>query len=388
MKTRRSDRCVGYVGFFVLLVVFALGLKLISAEWYSGSAKHTVFSRILQENRDYLVSYPLSFPGKGKAYPLMIVLDGEDYFDWVSGMVRYYHNVGRVPEMLVVGVRSLNRWRDFTPTRANIPDGTAVPDSGGGQKFISFLLDELIPDLEKKVPLTPYRIIFGHSLAGLISVQALLDEDAAFSAAIATSPSLWWDNEVLLRKLDEKKSPVGRKKLFLAVGNEGPTMSTPIDHFSQKLRERYGEHLEQAFHCLPEASHQTLPFHVMASALESVFDFWPQKEGVTDRGLKAVSAHYRSVSQWMKEEVAVPERILNQLGYRLLKNGQLAQALEAFRLNVQLYPESANVHDSLGEGLLAAGRKKEALVQFRKALSLDDTLDNPKRMIQKIQGDS
>ena len=61
---------------------------------------------------------------------------------------------------------------------------------------------------------------------------------------------------------------------------------------------------------------------------------------------------------------------LNRLGYDLLHNGHKALALEAFRLNVTLNPDDANVHDSYGEALAAIGRKAEAIEAYRRSLEL------------------
>ena len=48
-------------------------------------------------------------------------------------------------------------------------------------------------------------------------------------------------------------------------------------------------------------------------------------------------------------------------------------AVEIFKLNVESYPSSANVYDSLGDALVAAGRTDEAMRSYEKALSIDPT---------------
>ncbi|HEY2971496.1 MAG TPA: tetratricopeptide repeat protein [Pyrinomonadaceae bacterium] len=61
---------------------------------------------------------------------------------------------------------------------------------------------------------------------------------------------------------------------------------------------------------------------------------------------------------------------LNSLGYEYLKEKQVREAIEVFRLNVELYPDSANVYDSLGEGYLNVGNNEEAFKHYRKALEI------------------
>ena len=65
------------------------------------------------------------------------------------------------------------------------------------------------------------------------------------------------------------------------------------------------------------------------------------------------------------------EREINALGYRLLGSGSVDQAVLVFRLNTRLYPESANTFDSLGEALLAAGRREEAIAAYRHAIKVE-----------------
>ena len=67
----------------------------------------------------------------------------------------------------------------------------------------------------------------------------------------------------------------------------------------------------------------------------------------------------------------LPEGELNSWAYRLLRSGNQAGSLEIFKLNVHLYPGSANAHDSLGEAYLAAGDRARAAASYEESLRLD-----------------
>lgn len=64
------------------------------------------------------------------------------------------------------------------------------------------------------------------------------------------------------------------------------------------------------------------------------------------------------------------EQEMNQHGYELLGEGKHDEAIAVFRKNVKDHPASWNVHDSLGEGLAAAGKNAEAVAAYKKALSM------------------
>jgi CubicO group peptidase (beta-lactamase class C family) len=79
------------------------------------------------------------------------------------------------------------------------------------------------------------------------------------------------------------------------------------------------------------------------------------------------------------------ESELNQLGYELLQNAKIDSAIKIFNLNVNEFPNSANVYDSRGEAYF---NKKEYLLSkndYLKTLELDPTNQNAKEMLLKIE---
>ncbi|MBN1885244.1 MAG: tetratricopeptide repeat protein [Candidatus Krumholzibacteriota bacterium] len=80
------------------------------------------------------------------------------------------------------------------------------------------------------------------------------------------------------------------------------------------------------------------------------------------------------------------ERMLNNLGYRFMRNERLDDAIAVFELNTELYPRSANAWDSLGEGCMEAGRTKDAIRFYEKSLDLNPDNANAKRMLERLRG--
>lgn len=67
------------------------------------------------------------------------------------------------------------------------------------------------------------------------------------------------------------------------------------------------------------------------------------------------------------------EAELNTYGYQLITAGSHDKAIEIFSLTTQRYPKSANAWDSLGEAYALKGDKKNAITNFKKALSMNPT---------------
>jgi len=76
---------------------------------------------------------------------------------------------------------------------------------------------------------------------------------------------------------------------------------------------------------------------------------------------------------------------VNRLGYALLREDRLPDAIEVLRLNTSRFPASFNTHDSLGEALMRAGRLEEAAASYRRAVELDPTSDHSRRMLEQLQ---
>jgi CubicO group peptidase (beta-lactamase class C family) len=80
----------------------------------------------------------------------------------------------------------------------------------------------------------------------------------------------------------------------------------------------------------------------------------------------------------------VPPKLLNFLGTQLLLEGKHGDAIKAFQANVELYPDVAEVHDSLGEAYMKAGKKAEAITSYKKSLQLDPKNSNAVKMLEQL----
>jgi tetratricopeptide (TPR) repeat protein len=79
------------------------------------------------------------------------------------------------------------------------------------------------------------------------------------------------------------------------------------------------------------------------------------------------------------------ERRINEMGYSLLQAGKTAEAVEMFRVNVRLYPQSWNAYDSLGEAHAAAGQTDLAIQNYERSLTLNPRNEAGRAALAKLR---
>ncbi|MDC8103424.1 beta-lactamase family protein [Chryseobacterium sp. B21-037] len=101
-------------------------------------------------------------------------------------------------------------------------------------------------------------------------------------------------------------------------------------------------------------------------------------EGYFEKGLEA----YKKAKKEDADNEMLSEDYINSLGYTLLREKKYTNAIDFFRVNTQLYPQSANTYDSLGEAYLEAGQKDKALENYRKVLKINPENENAIKILK------
>jgi CubicO group peptidase (beta-lactamase class C family) len=84
------------------------------------------------------------------------------------------------------------------------------------------------------------------------------------------------------------------------------------------------------------------------------------------------------------EKHEINEADINSAGYEFLQNGNLDAAIEYFKLNVKLFPESWNANDSLAEGYMNKGDKELAVKYYKRSIELNPDNENGKNMLKRL----
>lgn len=105
---------------------------------------------------------------------------------------------------------------------------------------------------------------------------------------------------------------------------------------------------------------------------------------IAAEGVDAAVQRYRQIKKEQPDRYEFNEWVLNDLGYKLVGRGKLAEAVRILRLNAEEYPASRNVYDSLGDVCYRAGDKPCALQNYRKALERNPSNKKAAEMVEKL----
>lgn len=328
---------------------------------------HHLRSAVLNEERRVLVRVPASYVSGNARYPVVYLLDGhEPLLSQVPGQLDALSANGAAPEMILVSIANIDRWRDFTPTRIK-----ARPNTGGADAFLDFIEKELQPAIERQYRTQPYRIFLGHSLGGLLVTHSLLTRPQLFHAHVAASPVLHWDNQQWLQQAGERlaKLPGNLPRQYFAALGEEPAYQEAFSRFEKLLGTQAPASLQHRLRALKDEDHGSIPVPAFHMGLRQIWSGWMPAELST---LDALDTHYRTLETRYGFPVPVPENLINLLGYRLMNAKRLPEAIAAFRRNAELHPQSANAHDSLGEALEQDNQLSRAREHFLRAIELAD----------------
>lgn len=189
--------------------------------------KFIIYSNILNENRTCLISLPETYndtSNTNKQYPLLILLDGYAFFKTAAGIIHFMSSDRNrnyfMPETIIVAIENVDRERDFTVTKLKTK---RVNTMGGGKKILTFIEKELISYVDENYRTKPYRTLVGHSLGGLLTLNSYIDKSSIFDAYLSIDPSIWWDEDKMINKVDSISPISFKKKIYIATANQVKT---------------------------------------------------------------------------------------------------------------------------------------------------------------------
>ena len=243
-----------------------------------GSEVRKITSTIVTgQEYELQILLPGSHKASNKKYPVIYLMDSQWDFPLLKCLYGEHYYDGFIPELIVVGVTwgGVNpnpdslRARDYTPTKE-----ARLAQSGGADKFLSFMKEELFPFIEKNYKAdNNNRTLMGCSLGGLFTLYTLFTQPGLFSGYAAASPAVGWDREVLYKyekEFAEKKlaKPV---RVYMTIGDVERSRPT-YERFATQMTGRNYASVSLKSKTLENTGHSGTKSETFGRGMQYVFE--------------------------------------------------------------------------------------------------------------------
>ena len=199
-------------------------------------------SSFLPHERTLLVYLPPGYkPRAARRYPVLYLQDGQNVFDKATSIGEEWHvdetaqaliEGGQIEPLIVVAIYNTGEHRidEYTPTKV------AGKGGGSGDLYGRMLVEEIKPMIDGKYKTLPSAAstgLGGSSLGGLLTVHLALKYPTVFNRLAVLSPSVWWDNRLIVREVEGLKAKLPLKFWLDAGTGEG----TDVVADARKLRD-------------------------------------------------------------------------------------------------------------------------------------------------------
>jgi predicted alpha/beta superfamily hydrolase len=367
--------------------LFLLSAFVCAVSMHAQKITTLVSSPRLNENREITIGLPPSYEkNPTKKYPLLVLLDGDYLFDPFQGALNYGAYWDDIPEMIIVGInQNKNNERDID---CAVDQTTGLP-AESGEKFFEFISMGVIPYVEKKYRVAPFKMIAGHDVTAGFMNFYLYKEQPLFNAYISLSPELAPGME---EQIPERLAAIEKPLFYYQSTSDGDVkkMQTRIRALDAAVKAAKKPSLNYGFDDFKGASHYSLVLHSIPDALYQFFAaYQPISNTEFTEKIAILPSGYVDylVNKYDVLEKAlfmkIPIRIndFKAIEAAILKNKAYGEFEKLADLAKKNYPKSMLADYELGTMYEKTGDYKKAVKAFQTAYQKEEIGDLTKDMM-------
>lgn len=362
-------------------------LLLFSTSVFSQKTTESFVSNKLGASREITIGLPVAYEqNPTKKYPILILLDGDYLFDPFFGSLNYGAYWEDLPETIIIGIsQNLNQERIDD---SNYDDFNGVPAEKGA-RFFEFIGSELLPYIEKKYRVAPFRIIAGHdTTAGYLNFF-LYKENPIFNAYISLSPELAPEMETRIpENLAKLKQPI----FYYQSSGEGDLkdVKEAIKTLDANIKLVVNPQLNYKYDHFMGASHYASVLYSIPNALYQFFDCYKpismteylEKIAVLQNGyVNYLTDKYEGIEKTLGFKVPIRTTDFKAIEAAILKNKAYPELEKLSDIAKKAYPKSMLADYELGLMFEKTGDSKKAAKAYQKAAQLDEIGDLTKDLM-------
>lgn len=357
-------------------IIFFL-LLCLSFNGFSQKVKDSILSRKLDTYRHLTISLPPSYDRDSKKiYPLLLLLDGDYLFDAFQGALSYGNYWDDLPETIIVGVsqgKDNERYDDCT-----VDESTGLPE-GKGSSFFEFIGGELMPYLQNKYRIAPFKMIAGHDVTAGFMNFYLYKDDPIFNAYISISPELSLDMET---RIADRLSVMKKNIFYYQSSADGDIkkMKEDVKMLDTNIKSVSNPNLNYRYDEVKGASHYSLVLYSIPNALYQFFasyqpisntEFQEKIVTLPSGYVDYLSAKYASMEKSLGYKMNIRYNDFKAIEAAIMKNKAYNEFEQLAQLSRKMYPKSM-----LGEYHMAmyyekTGDAKRAVKSYQNAFTME-----------------
>lgn len=365
-------------------------------------SRHTITSKILNEQRDIIIGLPQNYQPESKSYAVVVLLDGNYHFISTYGTIEYLSKRFLMPEAILVAIPSTNRVKDLTPTNTLVNfDGSednSLLESGGGANFLKFIQNEVLVWVEENYSVSSLEVIIGHSWGGLTVTQSFFGNNDKFEKFLAIDPSYWWDDNYFIKYVNQTtKTDISHQDRFFVSASSLDIEKynrncckhrNSIDLFYYTLKNNLSSEVQEqiGLRYFEDEDHASVPVPSTYYGLKFLFKDFPLDD-LNNNSIQEIQNHFNDyyAVALEGESVKIPEDLVRNVAqFHLYANQDVEAALVFFKYNIKHYPKSYKAHGSIGNAYVMSKNNLLAKKHLKIALEINPSFGEASDMLRKI----
>lgn len=376
---------------------------------------HIIKSTILNQDRTIQVYTPDGYNESDQGYPVLYVLDGQEYFMMGIAYQKMLAFRDKTPKFIVVGLNTDRQKRRVLFYQES-------------DKFIDFFETELIPyiDSNYRTKKEKERIYFGWEMGAGFGFEVLAERNNLFSAFILASPTHSTDERMEKVKL-LKHDPIKSNKFLLVSAAPEERWITQDSTFLSIIEKPTEGDQVWRYTVFDREDHYTTPLKTIHEGLSDYFsDYKPIRlrslQAYDDYGgLEALRSYYIQrgerydlptdihketkhflVYNAMSEDnyerfnfyvtefddflgTVSRDFWLDRFASYYLKNNKINKATEIYNNGLSRFPDSAVLYEGLGDVYVATKQSKKAVIAYEKSIEIDPDQQEVKAKLDSLK---
>lgn len=348
-------------------------------------------SKNLGYERSLQIHVPLEFQ-KGnlqQKFPVILIFDQQNQraYRYLLSTIDYLTSVDQMPASIIVGIQS-NEIHRYYETQLSQADPQAK-----GEENELFILNELMPWIQKSINGSKFTLLMGHSRYGFFATHLWQKYPTKIQACIASSPFYFQENVSLVDSMDlvlkkANQSP-NHRYYYFGIGNDYPAdykkMIEKTSVSQQKNITISGQHFKQA-------DHHATPGLLANQSLYNLFEYWNTQQIMyftkSPAHKDSLKSKMNDVEQHYGSSISFSLGTMNGKGWDYYGKQQYQQAVDAWMLAFEHYPSFTEFNLFIAGALKKIGKPYiEWINKFKKELPQSEfySASEKQQLLEELQ---